>query len=161
MSAAATDRYEGLNLPQLFDLMHDIIVPDAVPWTPQTDGWWVALAWLIAVAALAMIKYIAQRRRNRYRREALAELKRIDISTNSAAGDVASVVRRTALVAFARTDVASLYGAAWTEFLVQSAGNDSHIRKAAGSIAAAPYKPGIKARDIIEPAKRWVRVHRA
>ena len=31
--------YERLNLPQLLDLMHDLVEPEAVAWTPQTVGW--------------------------------------------------------------------------------------------------------------------------
>ena len=46
------EKYQGLNLPQLFELMHDIVPPEPVPWMPQTPGWWVLLAWIAAVSAL-------------------------------------------------------------------------------------------------------------
>ena len=156
-----SNRYEGLNLPQLLDLMHAIVVPDPVSMTPQTDGWWVVLFWLVAVIALSAVKFVQYRRRNRYRREALVELDCVDFQSSDAASDIASIVKRTALVAYPRSDVASLFGAAWVEFLVDSASNDSQVERAAARIAAAPYKPGIDAKDIIEPAKRWVKVHRA
>lgn len=155
------DRFDGLNLPQLQELVHDIVMAEPVSWTPQTGAWWVLLGWLIAVVGMSAIKYVQYRRRNRYRREALAELGRIDTSSASAATEVASVIKRTALVAYARKDVASLYGATWAKFLVDSAGNDSLIRSSAATIADAPYRPGIDANDILKPAKRWVKVHRA
>lgn len=44
--------YEGLNLPQLLDLMHDIVVPDPVSWLPQTAGWLVMTGWLLVVVLL-------------------------------------------------------------------------------------------------------------
>ena len=156
-----SEKYEGLNLPQLLDLMHDIVVPDPVAMTPQTDGWWVVLGWSTTIVALSVVKFVQHRRRNRYRREALAELERIDTGAESAATDIASVIKRAALVAYPRSDVASLYGAAWAEFLVESAGNDSRIERAAPRMAEAPYKPGVDAAEIIRPAKRWVKVHRA
>ena len=156
-----SEKYEGLNLPQLLELMHDIVRPDPVSMTPQTDGWLVALGWTAAVVALAAIKFVQHRRRNRYRREALDELQRIDTTSESAATEVSSVLKRTALVAYPRHEVASLYGAAWADFLVESAGNDSTVKKAAPTIAEAPYRPGIEAKKILKPAKRWVKVHRA
>ena len=45
-------RFEGLNLPQLLDLMHELAVPEPVPWLPQTPGWWVFCGWALAVTAL-------------------------------------------------------------------------------------------------------------
>jgi hypothetical protein len=156
-----SEKYEGLNLPQLLDLMHDIVMPEAVVMTPQTEGWLVVAGWSAAVAALAAIKIAQRRRRDRYRRDALAELDRIDTRSDTAAGEIASIVKRTALVAYPRSEVASLYGAAWAEFLVESAGNDSRVEKAAPRMADAPYKHGIEAKEIIKPAKRWVKVHRA
>lgn len=156
-----SERYDGLNLPQLQGLMHDIVVAEPVSWMPQTDAWWVLLAWLIAILGMSAIKYVQYRRRNRYRRDALAELGRIDTSSASAAAEVACVIKRTALVAYARRDVASLCGTTWAEFLVESAGDDALIRKSAATIASAPYRPGIDANDILKPAKRWIKVHRA
>ena len=89
-----SEKYEGLNLPQLLDLMHDIVMPESVAMTPQTDGWLVVAGWSAAVAALAAIKIAQRRRRNRYRRDALAELDRIDTNSDTAAGDIASIVKR-------------------------------------------------------------------
>lgn len=156
-----SERFEGLNLPRLLDLMHDIVVPEPVSMQPQTNGWWVVLGWIAAVIALLAVKVVQHRRRNKYRREALAKLRQIDTGTSGAAGDIASIVKRTALVAYPRPDVASLYGTAWVEFLVTSANNDSRVERGAAQIAAAPYQPGIDANEIIKPAKRWVKVHRA
>ena len=71
------------------------------------------------------------------------------------------LLKQAALVAYPRHEVAALYGAAWADFLVESAGNDSQVKKAAPKIAEAPYKPGIDPAEILKPAKRWVKVHRA
>ena len=155
------EKYQGLNLPQLLDLLHDIVVPEVVSWLPQTRGWWVLIAWVLAVAVLAIVKWVRYRRRNAYRREALDLIDQIDLDADGAAAAVAGIVKRTALVVYPRNDVAALYGEDWARFLVQSARNDGHVSKGAGLIADAAYRPGVAAGDVAEPAKRWIRVHRA
>ena len=158
-------QYDGLNLPELLALMHDLVVPDPVPWLPQTPGWWIVLGWLVAVAILAAWQIVRRRRRNRYRRDALAELRTIvsqpDIDSAQAAQRIAAVLKRTALAAYPRSDVASLYGADWARFLTESAGNDAQIANAAEDLAAAAYRPGADPHKLSRPARRWIRLHRA
>ncbi len=160
---AAEDRYEGLNLPQLFELMHDIVVPDPVSRLPQTDAWWLVLAWAVAVLALCAAKYIRHRERNRYRREALAELDRIEAAGNVAgsAAAIAVVLKRTALSAWPRERVAALCGTEWARFLTESAPDDEQVAQAAPRLAAAAYQPDADPRQLLEPARRWITVHRA
>ena len=155
------EKYQGLNLPQLFELMHDIVPPEPVSWLPQTQGWWVLLVWIVAVSVLTAIKWVQKRRRNRYRREAVRLIDRVDTGSEAAATAIARIVKRTALAAYERKDVASLHGDQWAEFLVRSSGNDPGVEESAKLIASAAYRPGIDARDIVIPAKRWIRVHRA
>lgn len=160
-----SSRYEGLNLPQLLDLMHENVMPEPVSWLPGTDGWWVVLGWLLAVALLVALAVRRRWRRNRYRREALASLdaiaSRSDLAPQESARAVAEIVKRAALAAFPRKDVAALHGDAWAQFLGDSSGNDRRVREAAGRLAAAAYRPDANGVPLIEPARRWVRRHRA
>ena len=160
-----SERFDGLNLPQLLDLMHELVVPEPVSWFPQTSGWWVLLGWALAVAILVGAAIVRRRRRNRYRREALATLDAIathsQMSASESAQRVAEVVKRTALVAYPRARVASLYGKDWARFLCESAGNDKQVTEAAESLAGAAYRPGADGRSLLGPARRWVKVHRA
>jgi hypothetical protein len=159
------NEYDGLNLPELLALMHDLVVPDPVPWLPQTPGWWIVLGWFVAVGFLAVWQVVKRRRRNRYRRDALAELRAItsrpDIDAGQAAQRIAGVLKRTALVAYPRADVASLYGAEWARFLTESSGNDRQIASAADSLANAAYRPDADPSVLTGPAQRWIRLHRA
>ncbi len=159
------NEYEGLNLPQLLDLLHDIVRPDPVAWTPQTIGWAIVGVWLLVVILLSSWNRIQKWHRNRYRRDALAMLKEIgahaDASSSAVAGQVALLIKRTALVAYPRAEVASLYGSEWAAFLRQSAGNDPVVEKAAGDLATAAYRVNVDGGKLIEPARRWIRVHRA
>ena len=159
-----SDRYEGLMLPQLLDLMHEIVVPEDVAWIPQTPGWWVLLAWLAAVSILIVIAIVRHRRRNRYRREALASLDAIaasgELSAAKSAQSVAEIIKRTALVAYPRDRVASLYGGEWAKFLRESSRNDRQVSEAAEALANAAYRRDADGQALIRPARRWVRVHR-
>lgn len=159
------NEYEGLNLPQLLALMHDLVMPESVSWLPQTPGWWIVLGWFAAVLLLAVRQIIRLRRRSRYRRDALAELDSINAAAGAdsslAAQHIAAVLKRTALVAYPREDVAGLYGTEWARFLTESAGNDPQVARAAEDLAAAAYRPGVDPNILTGPARRWIRLHRA
>ena len=160
-----SSRYEGLSLPELLDLMHEIVIPEPVRWSPQTAGWWVVLFWLIVVILLIVISVRRRRRRNRYRRDALRALQAVgssgDLAPQESARAVAEILKRAALAAYPREEVASLHGEAWARFLSESSGNDRQVQGAAEQLAAAAYRPDADGGRILEPAKRWVRLHRA
>jgi len=157
----APTQYDGLNLPQLLDLMHGIVVPEPVFWMPQTAGWWVLSGWLVAVCLLGLIKWLRRHRRNQYRRDSLEMLGRIDTGDADAAAQVAVIVKRTALAVYAREEVASLTGSEWAEFLARTADGDALVADSAPLIARAAYHVDVSAADIVAPARRWVKVHRA
>ena len=158
-------QYDGLNLPELLARMHGLAMPEPLSWLPQTPGWWIMLGWLLAVLLLVIRQVVKRRRRNRYRRDALAELEAIaarqDIEPAEAARRIATVLKRTALVAYPRKDVAALYGADWARFLTESADNDPKIADAAEMLATAAYRPDADPAALTRPARRWVRRHRA
>jgi predicted negative regulator of RcsB-dependent stress response len=156
-------QYDGLSLSQLLNLMHGLVMPEPVAWLPQTAGSWMIIGWLIAVVLLAGWQLIRRRRRNRYRRDALAELKAIDTSSELApvesAQRIAALLKRTALVAYPRREVAALFGKDWAQFLSTSANNDKQIADAADMLASASYRPDADGRVLSQPARRWIRLH--
>lgn len=157
-------RYEGLSLPELLALMHELVLPEPVAWTPQTIGWTVVGAWLLVVAILLAWHRIQVWRRNRYRREALAELQRISSSQQldpqSMATAIAVLLKRTALAAYSREQVGKLCGSEWAQFLVQSAANDRLVADSAAALGSAAYSRDANGKELIEPARRWIQVHR-
>ncbi len=152
---APANEYEGLNLPQLLELMHDLV--DAVPvsWTPRTVVWLVVGLWLVAAMLLVARKTYRSWRRNRYRRAALAELNSIE-----SAGSLAALLKRTALVAYPRTEVASLYGAEWADFLRRSCPRDRVVDESADALATVAYRRDGDVDALVRPARRWIRGHR-
>ena len=151
------DDLSGLDLVSLFDLLVRPDAPATISMWPQTVGWiWVLVA-LILLTAVASWLWLRQRRANAYRRAALVALK--------AAGDdpakIADVLRRTALAAFAREDVAQTHGASWLAFLDQAAHPMDFSGCEAGRVlAAAPYRPQAPHRDLPAMAARWIKIHR-
>jgi hypothetical protein len=158
-------RFEGLNLPQLFELLNDLVRPEPIVWTPQTIGWSVVLVWALIVTGLVIWNRIQHWRRNRYRREALAELRQIDarekLGQQAMAYAIARLLKRTALAAYERDRVAHLYGKDWADFLRRSSKNDSLVERNADALGNAAYSKVVNAHDLVAPARRWIQVHRA
>ncbi len=153
--------YDGLNLPQLLEKMHELVVPPPVSLLPQTDGWWVLLGWLLTLLLLGGASIGRHQQRNRYRHEALQALRNIELGGNlRAPGEIAAIVKRTALTVYPRTEVASLYGEAWAEFLIDTGRNDPTIRAAAPELARAAYDQSVSAETVMAGAERWIRRHR-
>ena len=157
--------YEGLNLPQLLELMHELVFPAAISRVPEGPGWWIFLAWLVAVIVIITRSLVGRYRRNRYRREAIARLAAIEQSANdnpaAAAADIAVLLKQAALAAYPREDVAALYGEDWARFLNESASNDPIVTDVSSKLAIAAYRPDADGRELLAGARRWIRVHRA
>ena len=157
--------FEGLNLPELMELMHGLEMPELVSWLPGTNGWWVLVVWLAGVGAVVLRQIILFRRRNEYRRQAEKELVMIgeqaDENPLMAAERIASLVKRTALAAYPRRRVAALYGADWAAFLRETSRDDPAVTAAADLLASGAYSSSADGRAMVEPALRWIKVHRA
>lgn len=159
-----SDKYEGLNLPQLMDLLHELSVPDPAPMTPQTSGWVVVLIWLLFIALFFVIEAYRKWKKNGYRREALRELSEIQSRSNNSgetAAGISTLLKRTALAAYPRTEVAKLHGATWAEFLRRSTNHDPIVAQGAEALASAAYQKRVSAEPLYGPAKRWIEKHHA
>lgn len=159
------NEYEGLNLPELMSLMHDLVLPEAISRVPEGPGWWILLAWLVATGLIVARRIILRRRANAYRRHAVALLRDIasdeTLDSGEAAAQIAVLIKRTALAVYPRETVASLYGADWAQFLRDSASNDPVVSEAAEDLAQAAYRECVSGKELAVPARRWIRVHRA
>lgn len=105
--------------PASLENLRDIAVPPPVSWWPPAPGWWVVLATLGVVGlALGWRAWLAWKK-NAYRRQALRELGRA-----ATPQEIAEILKRTALAAFPRSNVASLSGDAWCSWLGSSCGTN-------------------------------------
>ena len=149
----------------------DIPLPQPVSLWPATWPARIALVLLFAGVIVAILQFVRQWRANRYRREALAELKKIthgpaaDATSDALAMQLSLLVRRTALAAFPREQVASLSGAAWLAFLDRTLDGTEFSRGPGRWLASAPYArtgPNDSQRSaLIEVTRRWIRGHHA
>lgn len=149
--------------------LHDIAVPPPVSWLPQTWGW-AALGALLVIALLsAIIVWLRRYRRNAYRREALRMLAAIETDIRNPARrdkgihELTELLKRTALAAWPRSDVASLTGRAWIERLNQSGGAGALARllddlEYHDSAAIAALPPD-NADELVLKSRRWIRGH--
>lgn len=158
---AADSPYQGLNLPQLMELLNPIVVPSQISWLPQTIGWQILTAWLLTALLLLLIDRGRHYRRNRYRRIALAELRNIPTEQSNAGYAIASLVKRTAMAVYPREDVACLYGAAWKRFLLTSTANDDLIKENIDLLASGAYQRHTSAPAMKKAAQRWIEIHHA
>ncbi|MBN9085288.1 MAG: DUF4381 domain-containing protein [Reyranella sp.] len=130
--------------------LRDIVVPPDVSFWPPAPGWWAVGAVCAVAAGVAVAAAARHRRRNAYRREALRAL------TTAEGADISTILKRAALAAFPREQVASLSGAAWLAFLDRTGGT------AFANTALLEMTYGGRGdRDAaVAQARRWIERHR-
>lgn len=139
------------------DRLHDLASPPAIPWWPVAPGWYV-VAGLLLLAAL-WLAYRWRRRwlANSYRREALQAL---TLATD--ASSIAALLRRTALAAASRPEIAGLSWSAWTDWLAAHAAipMPEEVRQLLQTGIYAPEQTTVKIKTLRTYANRWIRGHR-
>jgi Domain of unknown function (DUF4381) len=135
--------------PYSLDNLRDIVEPASIPWWPPAPGVWLLLAlvavWTVAGLGLWWVRW----RRQAYRRAGLRELRviaaRLDAAPERAAAlvDLAALLKRVALVAYAREQVAALSGDAWLTFLDRTGGTARFARRLSAVLAAVSSRPGL------------------
>ena len=141
--------------PASLDNLREIILPPQVPWWPPAPGWWILFGILAVVAVIAAFRFWRGWRAGAYRRAALREL--------AAAGNVAAIaeiLKRTALVAYSRTDVASLSGSAWLAWLAETGGQPvpAAVMEAL-TIGVFAKHEAANAGEVTAFAADWIRNH--
>jgi Ca-activated chloride channel family protein len=143
----------------LVDYMNQLeLAPEPAPislW-PQTGGWiWLGLA-LLALVVWGLMRWRRARRESLYRRQALGEL----AGAGNDPAAIATILRRTALAGFSRSDVASLQGNAGLTFLDRTYGGDGFSGGPGAAIVRVPYAPTRPVDGLASLAERWIRGHR-
>lgn len=147
----------------------DIPLPREVSLWPQT--WEARIATILVLGfAIALVwRVVHVRRANRYRRAALAELEAIKRASSPAPTELLArlslLVRRTALAAFPRQQVAPLVGPAWLSFLDHSYGGREFSEGVGRLLVTGPYRNGApedaELASLVALVRRWIKVHHA
>lgn len=140
------------------DNLHDIMVVDPVSlWWPLAPGWWVILGVIALIMLTGFWRYMRNRHRNAYRRYALKELN--NFNSPSA---LPVLLKRVALVAYPREQVASLSGQEWIDFLNHEVPN-CFTSDCAALLFQVNYLPGdqtaLETESLISAVRRWVLEH--
>jgi hypothetical protein len=156
--------------------LHDIVVPTAVSWAPRSAGWY-GLA-VVAAAVVAWGVWVGYRRHlaNRYRRTALKALAAIEqrVATPDPAGraralaGLPTLLKRTALAAGHRLEVASLTGDAWLSYLDDTYGGTGFSAGPGRLLPTLAYASPSRFGDIaptdvsalLALTRTWIRRHR-
>ena len=102
--------------PASLDNLADIYVPPPVSWWPPAAGWWIVFAVLVLAMLIGVIRAWKSWNANAYRRAAMRELQEA-----ANLSEVSGILKRTALCAFPREQVASLSGWEWAVWLGKTA----------------------------------------
>ena len=148
--------------------LRDIHLPSPVSAWPPAPAYY-ALAGVLIVLVLLLIKHQKHKRYTAPKREALAELTRLEAlylnkpQTKSTAAAITMLLKRVALVYHPRIEVANLHGDSWLSFLKKTSHHlDSEINAVHRILHEAPFNP--EANHHLEPlflmARRWIKQRR-
>jgi hypothetical protein len=138
--------------------LHAFYQPGPISWTPQTIGWYIVFGFGALFLLWFVVREVRHWKLNRYRREALREL------GSTPPEQLSALLKRTALAAWPREQVASLSGDKWIGFLVESSAIHSFQeypgdRIEAIALAAASLSPEEES-HLKDLAAQWIRRHR-
>jgi hypothetical protein len=143
----------AINLVDLINRLSEPPAPEPVSLVPQTAGWWVVGVLMLLALASGIWRIWRHWRAEAYRRVALRQL---DRAAHDPAA-IAMVLRRAALAAYPRREVAGLAGEDWVAFLRRT--GDFPIA-AALALTRGPYTSGSDAGQLRKAAEHWIRTHR-
>ncbi|KXG87558.1 DUF4381 domain-containing protein [Agrobacterium bohemicum] len=151
--------------------LRDIVLPEPVSWLPQTWGWVLVAAVLTVGIVIAALRWTSRYRANAYRREALAMLEPIrrlleqPATRSDGFRQLGELVKRTALAAWPRSEVASLSNEDWVAFLKDNGSTDTHALEwllddfeyhGRHVVAGLPSRVGT---DVIVATRSWIESH--
>ena len=160
------------NDPASLQNLNDIIMPAGVEWWPLAGGWYLVLG-LLSIAFVWLVYRSAKHwLANRYRRAALRELlllqqaiKDEDKRANSLR-QLPVLLKRTALSAYPRNEIASLSGRGWFQFLNSTLKKPAFTESMAITLANISYSNGDlhaidhqTARQLMRASSDWMKHH--
>ena len=133
--------------PSSLKNLHDIVTPAPVSWLPPAPGCYaLSLSVLLLLAWFSVNKYQAWQR-DGYRREALAQLRRLEKGLADSTQyqqllpQLPQLVKRTAIAAYGRVQVASLSGTDWLMFLDKTGTTELFTKGSGRLLLDCSYQP--------------------
>ena len=158
--------------PASLQNLNDIVLPVTVGWWPLAPGWYFLIGLLLIALAWLSYRSLQRWNKNRYRREALTELQLLAGDTQNAEKrdsnlrQLPVLLKRTALSAYPRNQVASLSGDDWYGFLNSQVKEPAFTDPTISLLNHLAYSTGnLNAVDsqvitaLFEAIKHWLRHH--
>lgn len=160
--------------PASLQNLNDIVLPEPIGWWPLAHGWYILAGLLLVI--LVMVFYRSARRwhTNRYRRAAEQELRLLSAAIqnpsecDSSLRQIPFLLKRVALSAYPRTDVAILSGADWYRFLNATTSKPVFPKSVCDTLEEIAYSrrdlaevSGEPAKTLIAACEYWVKHHLA
>jgi len=143
-------------LPDLIAQLVPPPVPEAISLWPQTPLAKTLLAILSVFAIYLIWRAFRHYRKNAYRRAALKALRTVQDDP----GEIAELLRRTALAVYPRQQVAGLTGADWLAFLNRQYPGDAFNGETGEALLRGAYKKCAPNAALTAAAHRWIRTHK-
>ena len=158
--------------PASLQNLNDIVLPPGIGWWPLAPGWYTLAVILLAVLAWFSYRSLQRWLRNRYRREALQNLALLEQGLqdpeqrNASLRQLPALLKRAALSAYPRSEVASLSGKAWHDFLNSRVKNTLFDESTLITLDKVAYSSGDlsnvdaqAAASLFEASKGWLKNH--
>lgn len=152
--------------------LNDIALPEAVAWWPLANGWYYLIVLVLIILTWSSYLWIKRWINNRYRRTALSQLQVLvsDIHDpeKRATGlrQLPILLKRTALSVYPRTQLASLTGKEWHDFLNSKVSKPSFSRTASALLDEVSYSVGNldsmndqASGELIAACRNWLQHH--
>lgn len=131
------------------DNLRDIVIPEAPSLWPFSTGLWLALIVMAAILIYVALQWYSAHKRDAYRRAGLSLL-----DGARTVHDVSVILKRVALAAYPREQVAPVYGDQWLKFL------DSTCPKCQFTELAGLDDTSEADQRLRHMASRWIEQHR-
>lgn len=137
--------------------------PERISWLPNAPGWFVLLAillfWIAFRVYLRVKRYIA----NAYRRAALHELQQLQ-HMDVGLSRLPQLLKRTALYAFPRQEVAPLIGQDWEKWLDAHCPDSQFSTRYSGMLATLAYNRAesnseLQWLECFKAVRHWIQHH--
>jgi hypothetical protein len=147
--------------------LKEIHLPESITWWPLAPGWYMVMVFILLLV-MGLI-YLANRRQL----NALAKNQALDLlityneqyeknhNAQLTSARISELLRRVALVYYPRTEVASLHGDAWVDFLNKTS-KEIDFKPVKAMLLDSPFKSEetINLKPLITRAQLWIKQRR-
>jgi len=146
--------------------LNDIVLAPAPSWWSPAPGWYVLLLVFVLLLIGAAYRLWRDYYNNRYRRAALLELAALEAEQGGQHCErLPELLKRTALHAYPREEIAMLSGESWRAFLDRHCTSRPFHSEAGELLDRLAYQPAsqdaMNLQPLVEAIRTWIKQHRA